>query len=359
MSNIEDHANQGFQSFREHSADVPLEQKATKKGYQVDAYDTATGEYTVSLPGDLSGAAFWEKDTRAVAAWGFAYPVRVTAQGTILPILDKTLAADQSFAGKTVNVTGGGNNSAIVRSVGEEAPDVDTFGIVLQCPNQDSHEQIFFPTGGGTVSVTYARIRWDADFDGDVSEGELVSFDEETEQWIATETIVWIRAKSAKAVKFNTAGDGTIFEVRKWLDTFSRKETVRPLYYVSRCVEDGGDRITHFKTVRKKNDLTELQGELLSDARFDPPWDNSATARIPTTIAGSAKENIFSVELPKKWDITGPEQWQYLEIDRVDFGFPNRFRPIRPMRNHPIDPVWRSAVTTADVSIADYRGDLP
>ncbi len=151
MSYMNDNEQSGWKVFREHSADVDTEMKANKQGAMITAQSDITGEYTIVLPGDEAGWLHCAENTRALGAWGQAVPCMLTEENGIIPILDKALTLDTSFAYKTE--ASSGNDSTKFRTA--EEGENGTPGILVQCLNQDSHEQIFFPLGASTLKVDW------------------------------------------------------------------------------------------------------------------------------------------------------------------------------------------------------------
>lgn len=152
MSYINDNQNQGWKTYRDHTPDVTdLDRRSTRQGIIIVTQDDTTGKYNVQLPGDEGGWLHWGANTRVFGSWSQAVPAIKTEENGLRPILDKTLALDSSFAYKTA--------SSIVGDVtkyreAEETED-GTPGILLQCLNQDSHEQIFFPLGASQIRVDW------------------------------------------------------------------------------------------------------------------------------------------------------------------------------------------------------------
>jgi len=151
MSYINDNEQSGWKPYRDHSSDKDVEMKACKQGCQVDSQSDETGAYSISLPGQESGWLYCIASTRNISTWSQAVPAMLTEENGIIPILNKSLALDTSFAYKTEATSG--NDASKIR-VAEETEE-GTPGIIVQCLNQDSHEQIFFPLGGGALKVDH------------------------------------------------------------------------------------------------------------------------------------------------------------------------------------------------------------
>jgi|GEM_PF-3553761 len=151
MSYVEDNAQAGIKVFREHTVDIDPESKSNKIGALITDQSNDTGQYTLALPGDEAGWLFCtSSETRDIGSWSQAVPAMLTDSG-IIPILNKALAIDTNYAYKTEATSG--NDETKVR-VAEET-EVGTPGIIVQCLNQASHEQIFFPLGAGNIKVDW------------------------------------------------------------------------------------------------------------------------------------------------------------------------------------------------------------
>uniref|UniRef100_A0A6H1ZGI7 Uncharacterized protein n=1 Tax=viral metagenome TaxID=1070528 RepID=A0A6H1ZGI7_9ZZZZ len=151
MSYVDDNAQSGIKVFREHTADIDPESKSNKIGALITDQSNDTGQYTLALPGDEAGWLFCtNSETRDIGSWSQAVPAILTESG-IIPIFNKALAIDTNYAYKTEATSG--NDETKIR-VAEET-EVGTPGIIVQCLNQASHEQIFFPLGAGNIKVDW------------------------------------------------------------------------------------------------------------------------------------------------------------------------------------------------------------
>lgn len=131
---------------REHNAEVPVNYKATQRGFLATAQSDETAQYTVDLPGDMVGNLYWHKNTRAVGAWGKIIPcVATDANGSILPIADQSLAGDSAFAAKTVVLEAATNDHTKAMSVTGSLPASGEIGYVVQTVDQDTFELLWFP----------------------------------------------------------------------------------------------------------------------------------------------------------------------------------------------------------------------
>ena len=446
--------------YREHTAGVPVDWKATQKGVLVTDQAIDTTIYTKSLPGDEVGWVYWHKDSRVFGAWGQIIPcVATDAAGSIKPLAGQGLGADSTFAAKTVVLAAATNDHSKARSISGFLPTSGELGFVVQCPNQDTFEQIWFPAsstslkvdnttpttfstpvygvlpggaidpanvgkldnvwyvesntinikdtasfrqdatkkgaltfqtsvfptmappdetpyivetklafnaatgkwrwytqiGGGGESTTYARIAWNYDLTGDLSEAEIVTWNAETSEWVGSGTLVWISVEYSSACKFETAGTGTIFEVKLVTALYNRNGTVRDLYKTKAVYLDAGSKITHCYTTAKDVGNVRLICQMLARGQQNPVWSGLESAKIKTQIGAPVITNTLPIRLPEGWDITGSEDYNYLELLMMERGLFLYFRPIRPVKNDNEIEVYRSAETYGEGTIATYR----
>lgn len=216
----------------------------------------------------------------------------------------------------------------------------------------------FTQIGGSGESTVYARIRWNHDGENDLSEGEILTFDADADEYTATGTLIWIDWESSLAIQFETGGDDTIFEVRKTREDVDRNGKVRDLYVVKMCREDAGHEITHFRVTQKTGGSHKVLGWPMTDygdVDLNAPWLNEDGAKILTTIGGIQYASITLARLPREWDLALVEDYRFLELSGQGRGLPWLFRPIRPRLNSNVDPVYRSGVEVGGISIASYR----
>ncbi|RLD10043.1 MAG: hypothetical protein DRI56_03205 [Chloroflexota bacterium] len=443
--------------YREHTSGVPIEWKATQKGFLVSDQSTTDARYTYTNAGDEVGWVFWQKNTRSIGAWGQIIPVVATDdEGSIRPIADQNLGADTSFAVKTVVTSAATNDHTKAMSVTGSLPASGDYGFVVQTVDQDTYEILWFPAsssvikcdnvtpttystkiygvqaggavdpsnvgtfddflfiesneaciqatakirqsttkkgplsleassfpslsppdetpytvetkcafdsttakwrwytriGGGGLSKVYARIRWNYDLEGDLSEGEIMTYS--GTEWQPSGTAIWISWDLSKTTRFETAGNDTVFEVEKEKENFNRRGIVRDLYSVVRCKSDAGCRISHFKTDSKSLDYSYLIGFLLSSENYNPPWEAAETAKIKTTILNQQYDNVMPARVPKEWNLAGDAFFEYLEIWEHQKGLPLYFRPIEPLKADNTSNLYESRRQIGGVSIANY-----
>lgn len=237
----------------------------------------------------------------------------------------------------------------------EETPyTVETF-----CAHDGSEWRWYTNIGGGGESTVYARIRWDHDGEIDYSEGEILTYDADTDDYTATGTLIWIDFASSRAIRFETGGNGTIFEVRRTRESVDRVGKVRDLYVVKQCREDAGHEITHFRVTNKSGGGTYgALGWIMSDygdEALNAPWLNEDGAKILTTIGGIDQANRTLCRIPREWDLSQVEDFKFLEISSGGRGLPFLFRPIRPRLDSNTTPVYRSGIEVGGIPIAHYR----
>ncbi len=204
-----------------------------------------------------------------------------------------------------------------------------------------------------TESTLYAVIRWNDDKTyGDLSEGELYTYNSTTDAYTASGTGIWIDTPKSLATFFETAGTATIFQVKKIKDSVIRNSITRNLYMTVRCVKDGGCQITHLKTGDKN---TKLWGNLLSSALYSPVWGNPTTAAISTTILTVAQINKLSARVPAQWNLSGSEDYLYVELSDASRGLPWYFRPVSPICSVRSTNTWESKEQITGTTIATYK----
>ena len=203
-------------------------------------------------------------------------------------------------------------------------------------------------------STIIARVRWDYDMDSDLSEAEICTIDQ-NHVITATGTLVWISFSDSSTVKFETAGDDTLFEIKRIASNVNRGGIVRDLYRVSKCRYDNSYMITHLKTINKQSGI--LVGNLLSEDLTAPQkvWENSSAATINVTIAGQVKAIKMPVRIPAQWNSASVDNWQYVEVSNFAVSLPFYFRPIRPVMDDIDNKIYRSAEETGGSPIAYYR----
>lgn len=154
---LQDSSIQGYKIYRDKTASVDNDRKATQQGVEVTAQSDTTGKYTVVNGGDEQGWIYThpkDTDTRHnVGSYAQVYPAILRdSDSKIIPILDKSLAEDTNYAEKTQSTSPG--DSSTMASVAETAS-TGTPGIVVGCLNHETQEQIFFPLGESRIKVDH------------------------------------------------------------------------------------------------------------------------------------------------------------------------------------------------------------
>ena len=167
--------------------------------------------------------------------------------------------------------------------------------------------------------------------------------------------MVWISVEYSSACKFETAGTGTIFEVKLVTALYNRNGTVRDLYKARAVYLDAGSKITHCYTTAKDVGNVRLICQMLARGQQNPVWSGLESAKIKTQIGAQVITNTLPIRLPDGWDITGSEDYNYLELLMMERGLFLYFRPIRPVKNDNEIEVYRSAETYGEGTIATYR----
>lgn len=228
------------------------------------------------------------------------------------------------------------------------------------------HDNIGSPTGdrwrvivpymAGQAAI-YARIRWNFTVEEDLSEAELLEYDQATDTWSELDPAeqVWIDTNLSLAAKFETAGDNTIFSLQLIETDVERDEVTRDLYAVINCIDDRGSRITHFETATKQTS-NRLEGLILSEDLLTDPWTNVTTSKIQTTIDETAQDNNWVVRVPSQWDLTGGEDYAYMEFSDLSRSIPWFTIPIEPIFDGGGDEdAFESAEQVTSTTIASYR----
>jgi len=202
-------------------------------------------------------------------------------------------------------------------------------------------------------SSVLARVRWDYQYSRDESEAEIITYNNDTGEITDAGTVIWIDTIQSAQIQFETAGDETLFEVKKVQDDFARDGTIRDLYRVTHCRKDGGSTITHMQVTDR---TVGLHGRLLSypPEAILPPWNNPA-GYIGTTINGMEQANFCTARIAKQWDLDGPEDYKYLELSDLGRGWPFYFRPVKPTMHNPSTLVYFSGELLGDEPIASYK----
>jgi hypothetical protein len=198
--------------------------------------------------------------------------------------------------------------------------------------NASTSKWEFYCIGEATeTSISYAKIAWNYHpVSGDMSEGELMTYNSSTEAWTDTDTKIWIDYSKSKQVQFHTAGNNTIFIVRLLKSDESRSTDTRDLYYAVQCFRDDGNRITHLESISKHMGH-QLYGYIQSTDLDPEPWIDNTTARITTNIVGTDKQNFLPVQIGPGWRVYGSTiDWAYVESADFGRGMPFYFRPILP-----------------------------
>lgn len=180
-----------------------------------------------------------------------------------------------------------------------------------------------------STSTLYARIRWNYDIEQDLSEGELVTYNDASDEFVPTGTRIWIDQAKSRQVQFWTAGDYTIFEITLVKENVTRGTQTRHLYRVTQCVKDTGHKITHFTTEQQHLE-GQLTGLLLSTDLDAAPWNNPESSYIETTIVSMGLRNKVLCKIPAQWQTVTDQNYKYLEASDFSRGQPLWFRPIRP-----------------------------
>lgn len=213
--------------------------------------------------------------------------------------------------------------------------------------------------------VLHAKICWNVDSAGDLSEGEFVEKNAAGE-WISQQNVIWISWVDSWGVVCKTAGDMTIFQVEKIKSDVTRNSTTRDLYRATACIYEGGSRISHLYTTQKDAALSKVTGYLLSRQYCSVnPWTDiyqngeNSSAWIFTAIWNGeqsvAKKNQCEGFINcdyDEWDLSGAENYLYLE--KVDVSkFPPYWQPINPRL---VDgKQYESDYENSGISIATYR----
>lgn len=204
----------------------------------------------------------------------------------------------------------------------------------------------------GTETMICARIRWNIDIEEDLSEAEIVEKIDGV--WQATGSLVWIDSQRSLSTDFSTGGDNTIFRLKLVEKEITRQGEIRDLYYASYCLEDFGNKISHFSTSIYQN--SKIRGVLLSEEKQDPVWENVGVSLIETTIKNELKTNGIIANIPKQWEPQS-QDFQYLEISGLAKGLHTLFRPIEPVPEDPINmpKIYRSFIEQNEEPIAWYE----
>lgn len=346
-----------YKFYRNHQIDVPVGFKAGQQGYNAIDQDSETANYSRESEGDESSWIFWGKNTRVLGTWAQIFLAKVqNSQGYILPVFSQSMAADDRFARKQVVTAAVTSDVTKCRTIAGELPAEGEFGLVLQATNEDGYEQIFVPVATSS-NVIYARIVWNyTPANGDMSEGEILTWNRTLQAFEASGTLVWIDFQRSLNCSFDTAGADTIFEVRYFQPRVLRDAIERPLCVAVRCFEDRGHRITHLRKRGKTLDDNRIFGAFLSTDLAAPPWTWSDASIIYTPILEDVRENVVLIRLPEEWDTLGIENYDYLERFPASYSAPWDFRPIRPVLDDNDGEVYRSAETyDGNLSIASYR----
>lgn len=201
-----------------------------------------------------------------------------------------------------------------------------------------------------TGALTIARVAWNYTQTGDMSEGEIVEYNSETDTYTGTKEKIWLDFEKSHGCVFETAGTNTIFRLKLIKQGFARSGEARNLYRVTHCIEDKGKYISHFGTISRDPFLV---GRLLSYNNFEPIWTDPVTARIMTTIDVLEKENIFRARIPREWSFA-TENFNFLEVSGLPKGTKSLFRPIRPILDDPDAKRYRSFEKIGENTIAYY-----
>lgn len=171
----------------------------------------------------------------------------------------------------------------------------------------------------------FARIRWNfAEVSGgafvDLSEGQIVDIDGN----VGEIELVWIDYRKSSGVFFNTAGNSTIFQVRKIAEGVRRDGATRDLYLAETVIKDEGQSIRYVEISDKQN----LAARLLSG---DAPWLDPNNNSIKTQIGQQIQDNFVIAKIPQQWDIVANgADYKYLEVSDLSRGIDVFFSPICP-----------------------------
>lgn len=209
--------------------------------------------------------------------------------------------------------------------------------------------------GGGGATTILARVRWEWNENNneDYSEAEAVTYDATTGYYTQTGTLYWIDAKLSKGVQFESAGDGTVFEIKKIATDFVRKNITRDLARIVLCVDDRGKTISH---ARKISQGSYLYCDFHNDLN-GKPWTNVSNAEIKTTIGTTYLKNSSTVRIPRDWQMFGGG-YNWTEINDVARGLPFGFRPVSPQLKSRIEGLWESTEIFNGETIGQYKRDL-
>ena len=346
---IKDSNQNGILIARDSCTDVIVDRKGVQ--YAVECTELPDDS---SLPvyknmGDLQGLGYTaakDEETREnLGTYSSSIPAILKYDGKIVPILDKTLVSDENYAEKELTEIEG-DSSSLIREA--ENTDEGITGIIATCLNHGSQEQIFFPF----YPVYYAKIAWNCTIkDGDLSEAELMTYDKSTDTFSATGVNIWIDTFKSAQCQFNSAGNSTIFIVKKIDNNVTRGATTLNLFYAIQVVQEGYE-ITHFSIYEKQEDNL-LDCYLLSSSIASPVW--SSSAKIQTAILTVDKDNILTVKVPSDWvSDDANASWNYSKVADISKGIPFTAIPIKPRLLDVSNKQWESKEYVSGSTIATY-----
>jgi len=207
------------------------------------------------------------------------------------------------------------------------------------------------------TAYTYARIHWNITRTGDLSVGQLMTYDSVTDSFAETTDVVWIDWPKSQQCQFNTAGDETIFIVRKIISSLNRAGITRDLYYASFCIRDEGAKITHFNNVSPSAIIEDAMLDMFlhSSDLFNSTWAQPSVSRIKTTILNEEFSNIMPINIPLEWRSMPGTNYNWLEWKLIGRGMPFYGVPIRPVHNGDYDNNgYDSSEMINDATIATY-----
>lgn len=348
---IKDSNQNGIFIARDSSTDVIVDRKGVPYAVECTALPDDSSLPTYKSMGDIQGYGYTKPkdgDTREnLGTYSMAIPSILSYSEKILPILNKELAKDENYAEKELSSVEGDSDSTVREA---EYTSDGTPGIIATCLNHEQQEQVFFPF---SPPIYYARIAWNCTIeDGDLSTGELMSYNSSTDTFAVTGVQIWVDTLKSAQCQFSTAGDGTIFVMRKSQNAITRDSTVLNLYYAVQCIEEGYE-ITHGE-VYEKQPNNRLDCYLLSDSIASPVW-GATSAKITTTILEASYPNLLSVKTPKDWvSDDADSSWEFTEIQKVERGIPFLAVPIAPRLLDASKNQWESSEYYSSATIATY-----
>lgn len=224
----------------------------------------------------------------------------------------------------------------------------------------------------GNKEKTHARIAWFFDeTHGDISIGEILKLLPDGTV-LATEQKVWIDFEESKGVRFDTAGNLSIFEIERIKIDVEKQNPanvaeniILDVYKAVISVRDNGKIITHARLKQKTPEIiaifaSEIPSITVPDDFNENGESLSNSSMIFTLIGTDVIRNKSKIRIPDIWDLT-TENYNFLEKSGEGGFLPLSFRPIRP--TYDVDKKFFSAqnfgstggIGTVDTTIATYE----